>query len=185
LAAIYLPPTFSPLNSNLRKGLNLSSRFEKECKGKLRHPHFLSAMLHANMLTKDRERLTIYECQGCGFAHVGHLKKTHLKTQFENFETVDLCAESQPKSRRKKKFDPLWRIVPTDPLLLRIRRTRLRLRRAIATARHILSANSRPKIKESARQRVIDLRRHLAHLEAVAKEQSIEIPQEWALPGEP
>jgi hypothetical protein len=75
------------------------------------------------------------------------------------------------------------RIIPADPLLLRIRRARLRLRRALADSGNILSTNAKPKTKRAAGQRVIDLHRHLKQLEAEAREHSIDIPMEWDAPS--
>ena len=53
-----------------------NSRDRRNCKRKLRHPHYLSALLHARCLRQD-ENLTIYPCSVSRHLHVGHstLKK--------------------------------------------------------------------------------------------------------------
>jgi hypothetical protein len=47
------------------------SRNRRNCRRKIRHPHYLSALLHACRLRQD-ENLIIYPCSVCQYLHVGH-----------------------------------------------------------------------------------------------------------------
>ena len=51
-----------------------NSRERRNCKRKLRHRHYLSALLHARRLRQD-EDLIIYPCSLCSHLHVGHSGK--------------------------------------------------------------------------------------------------------------
>ena len=48
-----------------------NSRDRRNCRRKIRHPHYLSALLHACRLRQD-ENLIIYPCSVCQHLHVGH-----------------------------------------------------------------------------------------------------------------
>lgn len=45
---------------------------ERNCKRKLKHPNYLSALVHAMSLWDDS--LVIYPCSVCGGLHLGHPK---------------------------------------------------------------------------------------------------------------
>jgi hypothetical protein len=44
----------------------------RNCRRKLCHPHYLSALLHARRLQDDT--LLIYPCRFCHYLHIGHMK---------------------------------------------------------------------------------------------------------------
>lgn len=46
-----------------------------QCHKKLRHPHFLSAMRHAQSLQRKRTDVLFspYQCEYCGYNHVGRI----------------------------------------------------------------------------------------------------------------
>ncbi len=44
------------------------------CRRKLCHPHYLSALLHARKLNDDQ--LNIYPCGICQHLHIGHMKQS-------------------------------------------------------------------------------------------------------------
>ena len=48
-----------------------NSRDRRNCRRKIRHAHYLSALLHARCLRQD-ETLIIYPCSVCQHLHVGH-----------------------------------------------------------------------------------------------------------------
>ncbi len=51
------------------------ARREREtCLRKIRHYHYLSALLHARLLRQDKD-LVIYPCRICRHLHIGHLPK--------------------------------------------------------------------------------------------------------------
>ena len=51
------------------------ARREREtCQRKIRHYHYLSALLHARLLRQDKD-LVIYPCRICRHLHIGHLPK--------------------------------------------------------------------------------------------------------------
>ena len=52
-----------------------SRRDRQTCRRKIRHYHYLSALLHARLLRQD-ENLVIYPCRICGHLHVGHLPES-------------------------------------------------------------------------------------------------------------
>lgn len=71
---------YVPADTNDPRGQLLSAkepralkRAENACCHKVRHPHHLSAVLHAIRLGKD---VRVFECQACGFLHVGHDPET-------------------------------------------------------------------------------------------------------------
>jgi hypothetical protein len=51
-----------------------SSRDRRNCRCKIRHPHYLTALLHARRLRQD-DNLVIYPCCLCRHLHVGHSRK--------------------------------------------------------------------------------------------------------------
>jgi hypothetical protein len=51
-----------------------TSRDRQSCRRKIRHFHYLSALLHARLLRND-EGLVIYPCPICRNLHVGHMPK--------------------------------------------------------------------------------------------------------------
>ena len=64
-----------PAYCTIRRGETVpgNSKDRRNCKRKLRHPHYLSALLHARCLRQD-ENLIIYPCSVCSHLHVGHSK---------------------------------------------------------------------------------------------------------------
>ena len=64
-AALFSPPG---------EAVHGNSRERRNCKRKLRHRHYLSALLHACRLRQD-EDLIIYPCSLCSHLHVGHSGK--------------------------------------------------------------------------------------------------------------
>ena len=53
--------------------MGYNSRKRRGCRRKIRHPHYLSALLHARRLPQD-DNLSIYSCGLCSNLHVGHSK---------------------------------------------------------------------------------------------------------------
>jgi hypothetical protein len=56
-------------------------RQEEGCEFKIRHSNVLTAIRHCKNLEGDLKRgngspVIFYHCDGCGFAHVGHLGKS-------------------------------------------------------------------------------------------------------------
>jgi hypothetical protein len=58
-------------------------RIERQrCGRKLRHPHLLSALMHAAQLNDPG--LSIYECQFCGGLHLGHARPWDSTASLQN-----------------------------------------------------------------------------------------------------
>jgi hypothetical protein len=51
-----------------------NNRKRRSCWRKIRHPHYLSALLHARRLLPQDDNLSIYPCELCSNLHVGHSK---------------------------------------------------------------------------------------------------------------
>lgn len=53
----------------------------RSCRKKRRHPDRQSAIQHREELIRDRyafrDNMTIYECEHCGYWHVGHRRGTN------------------------------------------------------------------------------------------------------------
>ena len=69
------------------------SRDRRNCRRKLRHSHYLSALLHARKLRQD-ENLTIYPCPFCQYLHVGHARMMSKR----------LTAPEKKKARLRRKI---------------------------------------------------------------------------------
>jgi hypothetical protein len=63
---------------------------ENQCGNKIQHEDFLSAMQHCGQLCELTGILyTIYHCETCGFAHVGHVDAPTVTWMMEGYaETV-------------------------------------------------------------------------------------------------
>jgi hypothetical protein len=63
---------------------------DNQCGNKIQHPDFLSAMQHCDQLCKLSGILySIYHCETCGFAHVGHTDAPTITWMMEGYaETV-------------------------------------------------------------------------------------------------
>jgi len=61
-----------------------------QCKEKIQHEDFWSAMMHCGQLCQLRGILySIYHCEDCGFAHVGHHDQPTVTWMMEGYaETV-------------------------------------------------------------------------------------------------
>ena len=60
--------------------------YDREGCGKLRHPHWMTALMHAEHLKKKgQERaLGIYVCEFCNGLHVGRFNKKHKQLTEEH-----------------------------------------------------------------------------------------------------
>jgi hypothetical protein len=57
---------------------------ETQCGNKIQHEDFWSAMMHCSSLCRDMGILyTIYHCNTCGFAHVGHAENDTITWMYE------------------------------------------------------------------------------------------------------
>jgi len=63
-------------------------RVVRSCVGKLAHPDYLSAYIHAMRLQKDKgaKKLVIYECPLCHKAHVGNWKGAYAHSGQQPWE---------------------------------------------------------------------------------------------------
>jgi hypothetical protein len=59
--------------------MGYNSRDRRNCRRKVRHPHYLSALLHACRLRQDAD-LIIYPCNVCQHLHVGHSSMNKKRT---------------------------------------------------------------------------------------------------------
>jgi hypothetical protein len=60
------------------EAVGYNSRDRRNCRRKIRHPHYLTALLHARRLRQDNN-LIIYPCCFCQHLHVGHSRKMKRK----------------------------------------------------------------------------------------------------------
>jgi len=59
---------------------------ENQCGNKIQHEDFWSAMQHCDQLCKLMGVLyTIYHCETCGFAHVGHVDTPSVTWMMEGY----------------------------------------------------------------------------------------------------
>jgi hypothetical protein len=75
------------------------SRDRRNCRRKLRHPHYLSALLHARRLRQD-DNLGIYPCPICRRLHVGHSRKIKRKRPAMVYATP----QERKKARLKRRI---------------------------------------------------------------------------------
>lgn len=123
-----------------------------QCRRKKRHTDYLSALKHASQLDGNHS-VVIYPCQYCaGGLHVGH------------------------QSRKLKRKARRRRSISVDPLVRRINRTKFKIKRVLNDLNGGFT-NPRPKTLQKAHQRLTDLRKHLANLEAqLGQERSLDHP---------
>lgn len=62
-----------------------------QCKDKVQHENFLSAMTHCIQLGKISGILySVYHCETCGFAHVGHTDQPSITWMMDGYsETIN------------------------------------------------------------------------------------------------
>jgi hypothetical protein len=125
--------------------MGLRSREWSECLRKFCHPHYLSAMQHANKLS-DREGLTIYPCSFCDYLHVGHQRhRSHCKSSEQSTRS---CGKPL-----RAEHELAWRIAKSKQKI------------SIKEKRIANFNNPRPKTLLRHVQSLQDMRAHLARLE--------------------